>query len=35
MRAIKALPKFIPGRQNGREVSVSFTVPVTYRIQQN
>lgn len=33
MRAIKALPKFIPGRQNGRDVSVSFTVPVTYKIQ--
>ncbi|WP_083322467.1 energy transducer TonB [Hymenobacter lapidarius] len=33
MRAIKALPRFIPGRQNGRDVSVSFTVPVTYRIQ--
>lgn len=33
LRAIKTLPKFIPGKQNGREVSVSFTVPVTYRIQ--
>lgn len=33
MRAIKNLPRFIPGKQNGREVSVSFTVPVTYKIQ--
>ncbi|UOQ98457.1 TonB family protein [Hymenobacter sp. 5317J-9] len=33
MRAIKALPRFIPGKQNGREVSVSFTVPVTFKIQ--
>jgi protein TonB len=33
MRAIRTLPKFIPGKQNGREVSVSFTVPVTYKIQ--
>ena len=33
LRAIKSLPRFIPGKQNGREVSVSFTVPVTYRIQ--
>jgi protein TonB len=33
MRAIKTLPQFIPGKQNGHEVSVSFTVPVTYRIQ--
>ena len=28
-RSIKALPKFIPGKQNGRAVKVSFTVPVT------
>jgi|SRR6476469_3504308 len=33
IRAIRTLPKFIPGKQNGREVSVSFTVPVTYKIQ--
>ena len=33
IRAIKSLPRFIPGKQNGREVRVSFTVPVTYRIQ--
>jgi protein TonB len=33
MRAIKTLPQFIPGKQNGQEVSVSFTVPVTYQIQ--
>ena len=33
LRAINTLPRFIPGKQNGREVSVSFTVPVTFRIQ--
>ena len=33
MRAIKTLPRFIPGKQNGREVSVAFTVPITYKIQ--
>jgi len=33
IRSIKALPKFIPGKQNGRSVKVSFTVPVTYKIQ--
>jgi len=33
LRAIKSLPRFIPGKQNGREVNVSFTVPVTYKIQ--
>lgn len=33
IRAINTLPRFIPGKQNGREVSVAFTVPVTYKIQ--
>ena len=33
MRAIKTLPRFIPGKQNGREVSVAYTVPVTFKIQ--
>ncbi|WP_141764577.1 energy transducer TonB, partial [Hymenobacter glacialis] len=33
MRAVKTLPKFIPGKQNGRAVSVSFTVPITFKIQ--
>ncbi|MBF9141307.1 energy transducer TonB [Hymenobacter sp. BT439] len=33
IRAVKTLPKFIPGKQNGRAVSVSFTVPVTFKIQ--
>jgi protein TonB len=33
IRSIKTLPKFRPGKQNGRAVSVSFTVPVTFKIQ--
>lgn len=33
IRSIKALPTFIPGKQNGRAVKVSFTVPVTLKIQ--
>ncbi|MBD2768804.1 energy transducer TonB [Hymenobacter sp. BT664] len=33
IRAVKTLPKFIPGKQNGRSVSVSFTVPITFKIQ--
>ncbi|WP_226163278.1 energy transducer TonB [Hymenobacter terricola] len=33
LRAIKTLPRFIPGKQNGRDVSVSFTVPITFKIQ--
>lgn len=33
MRAVKTLPKFIPGKQNGRAVSVAFTVPISFQIQ--
>ncbi|MGI4864784.1 MAG: energy transducer TonB [Janthinobacterium lividum] len=33
IRAIKTLPKFIPGKQNGRSVKVSFTVPISLKIQ--
>ena len=28
--AVSQLPRFMPGKQNGRPVSVSFTVPVTF-----
>lgn len=33
IRAVKTLPRFTPGKQNGRAVSVSFTVPVTFAIK--
>ncbi|MDO7875209.1 energy transducer TonB [Hymenobacter sp. ASUV-10] len=33
IRAIKMLPHFRPGKQNGRPVSVSFTVPVSFNIK--
>ncbi|WP_460555088.1 energy transducer TonB [Hymenobacter daeguensis] len=33
LRVIQALPTFTPGRQGGEAVPVSFTVPVTYRIE--
>ncbi|SDY77728.1 energy transducer TonB [Hymenobacter psychrophilus] len=33
MRVIKNLPRFTPGKQNGRAVSVYFTVPVTFSIK--
>ncbi|QIX63502.1 energy transducer TonB [Hymenobacter lutimineralis] len=33
VRVIKTLPRFAPGKQNGRAVSVSFTVPVTFAIK--
>lgn len=31
--AIQKLPRFVPGRQGGRPVAVSFTVPVTFKSQ--
>ncbi|WP_088845419.1 energy transducer TonB [Hymenobacter gelipurpurascens] len=33
LRVIKNLPKFTPGKQNGRAVPVYFTVPVTFAIK--
>ncbi|GAB3860628.1 hypothetical protein GCM10028822_38810 [Hymenobacter terrigena] len=32
LAAVQQLPQFIPGRQAGRPVPVSFTVPVTFRM---
>lgn len=32
LAAVQQLPQFTPGRQAGRPVSVSFTVPVTFRM---
>lgn len=33
VRVIKTLPKFIPGRMNGQAVSVWFTLPVRFKLQ--
>ncbi|GGG46427.1 TonB family protein [Hymenobacter sp. 5516J-16] len=33
LRVIKNLPRFTPGKQNGRAVSVYYTVPVTFAIK--
>jgi TonB family protein len=35
IRAVKTLPQFTPGRQNGKPVSVSFTMPITYKLPSN
>lgn len=34
MRVVKKLPKFIPGRQNGENVNVWYTLPVNFKLQQ-
>ena len=33
MRVVQAMPKWIPGRQRGKNVRVRFTLPVTFRLQ--
>ena len=33
IRAVKTLPRFIPGKQTGRAVSVAYTVPISFKIQ--
>ncbi|HET6569101.1 MAG TPA: TonB family protein [Rhodothermales bacterium] len=33
LRLIKAMPKWIPGKQNGRAVSVKFSMPITFKLK--
>ncbi len=33
VRVIMAMPNWIPGKQNGKAVSVKYTVPITFRLQ--
>lgn len=33
VRVVKMMPKWIPGKQNGRNVPVYFTLPVVYKLQ--
>jgi protein TonB len=33
VRAVQALPRFTPGRQDGRPVSVQYTMPITFEWQ--
>ena len=34
IRVVKMMPKWIPGKQNGREVPVYFTLPVLFKLQK-
>ncbi len=34
MRVVKSMPKWQPGRNNGQPVKVTYTLPVTFRLQQ-
>lgn len=33
-RVVKTLPKFIPGKMNGQSVSVWYTLPINFKLQQ-
>lgn len=33
IRLVKSLPKFIPGKMNGQEVNVWYTLPITFKLQ--
>lgn len=33
IRVIKSMPKWIPGKQNGKAVSVKYTVPIIFKLQ--
>jgi len=33
VRVIELMPKWIPGRQNGKEVRVKYTIPIAFRLQ--
>ncbi len=33
LRVIKAMPNWIPGRHNGQPVKVTYTLPVTFKLQ--
>ena len=35
IRVIKLLPKFIPGKQNGQNVAVWYTLPVTFKLDSS
>ena len=34
VRVVKAMPKWIPGKQNGLNVPVYFTLPIVFRLKQ-
>jgi len=33
VRVVKTLPPFTPGRQDGKEVSVWYALPITFKLQ--
>lgn len=33
VRVVKSMPKWVPGKQNGKAVRVKYTVPITFKLQ--
>jgi len=33
LRVVKTLPRFEPGKQDGKDVSVWYTIPITFKLQ--
>ena len=33
LRVVKAMPKWIPGKQNGKTVRVKYTIPISFKLQ--
>jgi protein TonB len=33
IRVVMSMPRWIPGKQNGKEVSVKYTLPITFKLQ--
>jgi protein TonB len=33
VRVVSSMPRWIPGKQNGKEVSVKYTLPITFKLQ--
>jgi TonB family protein len=34
LRVVNAMPKWQPGKQNGQDVNVKFTIPVTFKLNK-
>lgn len=35
LRVVNAMPKWIPGQQSGKKVSVMYTLPISFKLEQN
>ncbi len=33
LRVVNSMPKWIPGKEKGKEVAVQFTIPISFRLQ--